>query len=290
MKVVGPDGRQRREFIRSFEAEAQLITRLEHPHIVPLYDYWREPDGAYLVMRLLHGGSLRDALRLHRRACPRGRRAARRRASRGAPPGVVHRDIGPANVLLDEDGNAYLSDFAIGHRRAPARAPTSTASVACWSRCSPAAPADPSRCGPSGCGRAPGRRRGCSPPWPRRPCRRPPATPTRACGRSSSRTPRTSTAASGSVDDLVSASRTSVCWRSSGRRGAASPRWCGRSGPGSGAPDGVVRRRDAPGRGPVRCAGRGAHAVLAPAPDDSPSGSRGRGAARRAAAWLGCCW
>ncbi len=45
-------------FIRRFEAEAQIIARLEHPFIVPLYDYWREPDGAYLVMRLLHGGSL----------------------------------------------------------------------------------------------------------------------------------------------------------------------------------------------------------------------------------------
>ena len=45
-------------FIRRFEAEAQTIARLEHPHIVPLYDYWREPEGAYLVMRLLRGGNL----------------------------------------------------------------------------------------------------------------------------------------------------------------------------------------------------------------------------------------
>ena len=47
------------DFIRRFEAEAQLVARLEHPHIVPLYDYWREPGVAYLVMRLLRGGSLR---------------------------------------------------------------------------------------------------------------------------------------------------------------------------------------------------------------------------------------
>ena len=50
------------EFIRRFEAEAQLVARLEHPHIVPLYDYWREPGGAYLVMRCLRGGSLAEAL------------------------------------------------------------------------------------------------------------------------------------------------------------------------------------------------------------------------------------
>ena len=44
------------DFVRRFEAEAQLVARLEHPHIVPLYDYWREPGGAYLVFRLLTGG------------------------------------------------------------------------------------------------------------------------------------------------------------------------------------------------------------------------------------------
>ena len=38
------------------------MARLEHPRIVPLYDYWRDPDGAYLVMRWLRGGSLRQAL------------------------------------------------------------------------------------------------------------------------------------------------------------------------------------------------------------------------------------
>src|SRR5439155_911672 len=50
------------EFIRRFESEAQLVARLEHPRIVPLYDYWRDPDGAYLVMRFLRGGSARQPL------------------------------------------------------------------------------------------------------------------------------------------------------------------------------------------------------------------------------------
>ena len=44
--------------MRRFEAEARLIARLEHFHIVPLFDYWYEPGGnAYLVMRWLRGGS-----------------------------------------------------------------------------------------------------------------------------------------------------------------------------------------------------------------------------------------
>ena len=50
------------DFIRRFEAEAQVIARLEHPNIVPLYDYWRESDGAFLVMRFMRGGSLEGLL------------------------------------------------------------------------------------------------------------------------------------------------------------------------------------------------------------------------------------
>ena len=53
VKVILPERASRPEFIRRFEAEAQFVARLEHIHIVPLYDYWRDPDGAYLVMRWL---------------------------------------------------------------------------------------------------------------------------------------------------------------------------------------------------------------------------------------------
>ncbi|MBC7869962.1 MAG: serine/threonine protein kinase, partial [Chitinophagaceae bacterium] len=62
IKIILPGLASQPEFIRRFEGEAQLVARLEHPHITPLYDYWRDQDGAYLVMRWLRGGSLRDAL------------------------------------------------------------------------------------------------------------------------------------------------------------------------------------------------------------------------------------
>src|SRR5215813_10101155 len=61
VKVILPQYANQSDFVRRFEVEAQLVARLEHPHIVPLYDYWRDPDGAYLVMRWLPG-SLRRSL------------------------------------------------------------------------------------------------------------------------------------------------------------------------------------------------------------------------------------
>ncbi len=116
VKIILPKFADRPEFIRRFEAEAQLVARLEHPHIVPLYDYWREPGVAYLVMRLLRGGSLAELLKngpftldfvrpLMEQICA-GLHAAHQ-------AGVVHRDIKPANILLDGAGNAYLADFGI---------------------------------------------------------------------------------------------------------------------------------------------------------------------------------
>lgn len=118
IKVVKPDLADDVEFIRRFEAEAELVARLEHPHIVPLYDFWREPGAAYMVMRLLKGGSLSQFLR-----APEQSRTSLRvlpvihhvaQALHAAHrAGVVHRDFKPANILLDEQGNACLADFGV---------------------------------------------------------------------------------------------------------------------------------------------------------------------------------
>jgi len=62
-KVILPQFANQPDFIRNFETEAQLIAQLEHIHIVPLYDYWRDPSGAFLVMRMLRGGSLESVLK-----------------------------------------------------------------------------------------------------------------------------------------------------------------------------------------------------------------------------------
>ena len=116
MKIILPEYANHPEFIRRFEFEAQLVARLEHIHIVSLYDYWREPDGAFLVMRFLRGGSLRDRLRAGPIPPDDAIHVVEQVASALAVAhrrGVVHRDIKPDNVLFDEEGNAYLADFGI---------------------------------------------------------------------------------------------------------------------------------------------------------------------------------
>lgn len=117
VKIILPQHANRSDFIRRFETEAQLVARLEHPYIVPLYDYWREPSGAYLVMRWLRGGSLQNALQKDGAWEPM--RVSRMLNQIGEAlavahlQGIIHRDLKLENILLDENGNAYLTDFGI---------------------------------------------------------------------------------------------------------------------------------------------------------------------------------
>ena len=117
IKVILPKYANSPEFIRRFESEAQVVARLEHPHIVPLYDYWREPDSAYLVMRYLRGGSLRDKIddggQLDVDAAGKVLEQVGSALTFAHRNGVVHRDVKADNILMDEDGNAYLGDFGI---------------------------------------------------------------------------------------------------------------------------------------------------------------------------------
>ena len=115
IKVIKPEFADRPDFVHRFEVEAKLVASLEHPHIVPIFDFWRDPDGAYLVMRLMPSGGLD-----HSPAAPwtparalvaieqigSGLAYAHRR-------GLHHADLHPGNVLLDTEGNAYLADFGL---------------------------------------------------------------------------------------------------------------------------------------------------------------------------------
>lgn len=104
-------------FIGRFTQEARTLARLEHPHILPVYDYGEQEGITYLVMRYIEAGTLKDLIA--RRGPMELNEAARILGQVGRALGyahiqeVIHRDIKPSNVLMDERGDAFLTDFGI---------------------------------------------------------------------------------------------------------------------------------------------------------------------------------
>lgn len=118
IKIVKPEFANHPAFIRRFESEARLVASLEHPHIVSVYDYWRDADGAYIVGPYLAGRSLADGAFATMSMSQVIKIASQvgSALSYAHRQGVLHRDVKPANILLDSDGNAYLADFGIAAR------------------------------------------------------------------------------------------------------------------------------------------------------------------------------
>jgi hypothetical protein len=104
------------QFIERFKREVQLIAELEHPHILPVYDFGEHEGIPFIVMRYLAGGSLRDQLNGGLPPLKDLRRPIEQLCSAldfAHGEGIIHRDLKPSNVMLDDHGNAYLSDFGI---------------------------------------------------------------------------------------------------------------------------------------------------------------------------------
>ncbi|MCI0710737.1 MAG: protein kinase [Chloroflexi bacterium] len=99
-----------------FTREARLVARLEHAHILPVYDFDGEHDPPYIVMRYLAAGTLEELMKGQSLTLDR---VIHIFAQIGAAldyshsQGVVHRDIKPSNIMVDGAGNAFLTDFGI---------------------------------------------------------------------------------------------------------------------------------------------------------------------------------
>ncbi|HUN05949.1 MAG TPA: protein kinase [Aggregatilineales bacterium] len=123
IKVLSNPATASADSAERFRREAEMAARLEHPHIVPVYDSGTTGVGVhYVVMRYLPGGSLNDRLEAHRKgeaplpSLTEVSTLLRQMASAldyAHKRGVIHRDIKPNNIMFDEIGNAYLVDFGI---------------------------------------------------------------------------------------------------------------------------------------------------------------------------------
>lgn len=116
IKVLPPHLGQDATYGERFKQEARTIARLQHPHIMPLYDYGTEGDILYLVTPFIEGGSLTDRIRKGARMLSEIDKLLGQIAPAldyAHRQGVVHRDIKPDNIMIDGEGHALLADFGI---------------------------------------------------------------------------------------------------------------------------------------------------------------------------------
>ncbi|MDZ4762900.1 MAG: protein kinase, partial [Chloroflexota bacterium] len=121
VKVLTAALAQESDYLERFNREAKTAAGLEHPHIVPVYDYGAFQGMSYMVMRLLGGGTLGQRMRftLEQRRTPSLKDVSFLLTQISSAldyahgRGIVHRDIKPSNIMFDETGSAYLVDFGI---------------------------------------------------------------------------------------------------------------------------------------------------------------------------------
>lgn len=122
LKVLAPELTRDESVRRRFQLEAQTLAALDHPNILPLFDYGWDGETLYLVMPLVNGGTLKDRL-AHGAAPPpvamRILRDVAEALSHAHRARVIHRDLKPSNVLVHTDGRYLLGDFGLSRGVSP---------------------------------------------------------------------------------------------------------------------------------------------------------------------------
>ncbi len=121
-----------KELRARFEREAKIIAALEHPYIVPVYDFGEHEGQPFIVMRYMTGGSLYERLQHGKLSLPDTAALIQKVASAldmAHKHGIVHRDLKPGNILFDANNEPYVSDFGIAKLKEAATHLTSTGAV-----------------------------------------------------------------------------------------------------------------------------------------------------------------
>lgn len=121
-----------REFLARFQLEAKLLAQLQHPHILPVFDFGEAEGYTYIVMPLVQGGTLSDLIRRRRFSVSEARDIIFQIGSAlgyAHARGMIHRDVKPSNVLIDESGNCLLTDFGLARMLESTSNLTSTGAI-----------------------------------------------------------------------------------------------------------------------------------------------------------------
>jgi serine/threonine-protein kinase len=116
IKVLPPDMTRDAQLVTRFQQEAKTAAKLDHPNIIPIYRVESEGGLVYIVMKYVSGHSLEDLLVKGPLPISRVRHVLREAAlalGHAHRRRIVHRDVKPANIMLDEDGRVILTDFGI---------------------------------------------------------------------------------------------------------------------------------------------------------------------------------
>jgi serine/threonine protein kinase/Tfp pilus assembly protein PilF len=116
IKVMHPAFMEDPNFLARFQREARIVAKLDHPHIIPIYDFAEHNGHPYLVMRFIEGETLKARIErgpLESQEIMRITRAVGEALTYAHGQGVLHRDIKPSNILLTPDGGVYLTDFGL---------------------------------------------------------------------------------------------------------------------------------------------------------------------------------
>jgi len=116
IKVLHPAFKEDTTFLARFQREARVLAKLEHPNIIPIYDFADHEGHPYLVMKYVEGETLKARLGQGPVALAETLKVVDAVGSALAyahKQGILHRDIKPSNVIITDEGHYYLSDFGL---------------------------------------------------------------------------------------------------------------------------------------------------------------------------------